>query len=577
MKLYIDIVSQGNIIWFLKRKFCIKIPKFRHGRVKVRTTAEQEEIKKVEKQKKVMEYKTGITLVFRKRKDEIWDDEILLVTEKMLLRNPDIYTLWNTRREALMKNNWTKEEYEQHLQKELTLTENCLRENPKSYSVWHHRYWVFDHLSEPNYETEVLLCGKFLNIDERNFHCWDYRNFIVKMAGVSAAEEFEFSTAKIINNFSNYSSWHYRSKILSKMFPDDKGHLSIKADKCKEELDLVMNATFTDPSDTSAWFYQRWLLESCKTSRSKIWRAYLTEIEATIVFHDHISIPSSSVCLFINGEVLDCQWISCNDQKFSKVWETKFNISLNICEDSDISLKFYDNIYPFYRFNTSWICETKVSEMEKCNEVQLREQLVNYKQLFEMERQNKWALLIGIFLMRNIDFAVFYPNILNDLELLWKIDKLRYNYYKDLRSECLIDSYLHNMWQEDNEDQRRNRADLSGLGLTTLCNENYFAFLEEINLGANNLGNSLHRLYAFRECTRLSLSSNNIKSISKFPTLHKLQVLSLRNNGISSIKEVLDLVKRHNLLKLDIRENLVCEFGVKEKIEAISSRVNVKI
>lgn len=199
------------------------------------------------------------------------------------------------------------------------------------------------------------------------------------------------------------------------------------------ELDLVMHATFTDPSDTSAWFYQRWLLESCKTSRSKIWRAHLTQIKATIVFHDHISIQSSSVCLSIDGDVLDCQWISCNEQKFSKIWETKFNLSLNICEYSDIFLKFDDTIYRFYRSNTSWICKTEVSEMEMCNEVQLREQLVNYKQLFEMEGQNKWALLTGIFLMKNIDFILFYPNILNDLELLSKIDKLRYNYYKDLR------------------------------------------------------------------------------------------------------------------------------------------------
>lgn len=91
------------------------------------------------------------------------------------------------------------------------------------------------------------------------------------------------------------------------------------------------------------------------------------------------------------------------------------------------------------------------------------------------------------------------------------------------------------------------------------------------------MGNSLHRLCAFRECKRLSLSSNDITSISKFPTLNKLQVLSLRNNEISSIEEVLDLVRRHNLLKLDIRENLVCEFEVQAKIEALSSRVNVKM
>ena len=140
-----------------------------------------------------------------------------------------------------------------------------------------------------------------------------------------------------------------------------------------------------------------------------------------------------------------------------------------------------------------------------------------------------------------------------------------------------MDYYLHNFWQEEDEEHTKNRADLSGLGLTTLRNENYFAFLEEINLGANNLANSLHRLNALHECKRLSLSSNDIKSIARFPTLPKLQVLSLRNNRISNVEEVLDLVKRHNLLKLDIRENPVCEFDVIAKIETISSRVNVQI
>lgn len=49
-------------------------------------------------------------------------------------------------------------------------------------------------------------------------HCWNYREFIVQKAGISPEEEFKFATTKILNNFSNYSSWHYRSRLLSKIF-----------------------------------------------------------------------------------------------------------------------------------------------------------------------------------------------------------------------------------------------------------------------------------------------------------------------------------------------------------------------
>lgn len=550
-----------------------------HGRVKVRTTAEQEEIKKKERAAKVAQYKIDTAIVFQKRKNKILDDELLLITKHILLNNPDIYTFWNIRREAFENNKWSEEDYKQLLENEMSLTESCLRENPKSYSVWYQRCWVMEQMPEPDWKRELSLCAKCLNLDERNFHCWDYRRFIVEKAEISNQEEFEFSTEKITKNFSNYSSWHYRSLILSKMFGTPLEEIPIIVEKYREELDLVMDATFTDPYDTSAWFYQRWLLDKCIMT-CKLWRAHVNKDAATIVIDNNISIKPVSISLFVNNKAVDVEWQLYPNEKFAKLQIAKFVDPLdNLNHDKEVFIKLQETKYQlsYSNLESAWIYKADLNlSKQNSDDEQLNEQLKEYNQLSKMEPNNKWALLTGILLMNKIDFEKFYTKILNDFTTLSKIDCLRKNYYKDLRSKFLVEYKLFEIWKEESNLEIQSRIDLSGLDLSKLHNNHYFSFFEEINFSANQLGNSLHQLSTLQRCTKLSLSNNNLTSLKRLPILNNLEVLSLRNNKLVSTNEILNLVKQYkNLKKLDLRDNLVCDEIDVIEIQNISPHLEI--
>lgn len=522
-----------------------------HGRVKVRTTAEQEAIKKKEKAEKLARYKAGMSVVFAKRKEKTYDDELLTVTECMLLQNSDIYTLWNIRREAVANNNWDEGSVKQFYQNELTLTENCLKHNPKSYWVWYQRMWVLNHSVDCDWQKELALCAKCLNLDERNFHCWNYREYVVQKAGISAEEEFQFATSKILNNFSNYSSWHYRSRLLSKMFYNsDQKYID---ETKKEELNLVMNATFTDPNDSSAWFYQRWLL-SAHESLPVLSQVLIEEGNVILLANRNVAVES--LYLKVDSKNKDVQWKCLRGARISKLWFGKFDKPLN--ETNNVQVEVEGELYPLLSFNQKWIYRKRKLK-SSYNKDQLLEQLSSYKQLVEMEPNNKWAHLTALLLMKKIDFATFYEDILANLDVLINIDSLRSNYYKDLRSKYSIEYKLYELWNTENEKDMILEIDLSGLNLTSLSSNEYLSFLVQINLGANSLSNSLHELSLLQNCRKLSLSSNQLESLNKFPTLECLEVLSLRNNRLTDLEEVLKLVMKHRLKLLDLRENPICD------------------
>lgn len=145
-----------------------------------------------------------------------------------------------------------------------------------------------------------------------------------------------------------------------------------------------------------------------------------------------------------------------------------------------------------------------------------------------------------------------------------------------LESKLLVEYKLLEIWKEESDLEIRSKIDLSGLDLTKLHNNHYFSFFEEVNLGANQLENSLNQLSTLQRCTKLSLSSNGLTSLKHFPTLYNLEVLSLRNNKLTSTKEIVNLIKRHkNLRRLDLRNNPICEEVDIDKIQNTSSHVEI--
>ena len=359
---------------------------------------------------------------------------LLSLTEKMLSVNPDPSHLWNIRREMLLyvptseaaaRKNDTEDDTATNntpttkgppsidINAELSLTAHCLQRNPKSYAAWYHRKWSLvyflthpptstsekitsttateeadipsmgtlsllpeiihkDHLNDMKtiLKSELELCAQFLQMDERNFHCWNYRRFVVAILGscgggssssgtstvhdkniaiesdmelfngswsswlnsqpnvsmgaqlsqgsmnavgiipsddvkeqnsskgahdiaksiipLSKQElediitnEWDFTTSKIQDNFSNGSAFHYRSKLLPLILEsrllsyvnDSKDSESPSSTERYNEIlslardeweSILLNAIFTEPDDQTPWWYHRFIVSWAK-------------------------------------------------------------------------------------------------------------------------------------------------------------------------------------------------------------------------------------------------------------------------------------------------------------------------
>lgn len=119
-------------------------------------------------------------------------------------------------------------------------------------------------------------------------------------------------------------------------------------------------------------------------------------------------------------------------------------------------------------------------------------------------------------------------------------------------------------------------VNLSGLDLTAIYYEQYLSAFEEVNLSDNRLNRSLNQLYALQNCTKLNLSGNGVDSLISLPTLGKLKTLSLQNNQISRVEDVVSFVSRHQIEEIDLRSNPI-DRTVVEAVEKAGHKTRVVV
>lgn len=110
---------------------------------------------------------------------------------------------------------------------------------------------------------------------------WNYRRYVLASMPLPRPDTYElaYTSKKIQVNFSNFSAWHQRSKVLPKLWASgaldetksrEEGMPPALSRRLSErlmcptvtEFDLVRNAMYTDPEDQSVWVYHRWLVGS---------------------------------------------------------------------------------------------------------------------------------------------------------------------------------------------------------------------------------------------------------------------------------------------------------------------------
>ncbi|KAJ1820415.1 Rab geranylgeranyltransferase [Coemansia sp. RSA 2675] len=241
---------------------------------------------KEQNRQRVEKYCTLNTSVMNLRAQSVFTAPALDLTKRLLELNTELHTVWNYRRTILTHlDTWQDPtERQRVLESELDFLFDIIKKNIKSYWMWNHRVWTLNSMPQADWQRELALVARLLELDARNFHGWDYRRFVVSHMDDMDVAEFAFTTEQINRDCANHSAWHNRSKLL----PGVLAKSGNMAEMLVTEQSLVLNAIYTDPDDQNAWLYHEWLvsIQTSDEDRLRMLRGKVAAIRELLELED---------------------------------------------------------------------------------------------------------------------------------------------------------------------------------------------------------------------------------------------------------------------------------------------------
>ncbi|EGT43497.1 hypothetical protein CAEBREN_12045 [Caenorhabditis brenneri] len=565
---------------------------------KVPTTEEEKAARAKEQLKRSQQFIHARDRIVAKRDKGEYDDELLSLTQAILEKNADIYTFWNIRRTTIEmridanqklqeSSQSTEEEKKMSTQKlenllsgELFLSYECIKSNPKSYSAWYQRAWILERQAAPDLAKELVLCEKALGMDCRNFHCWDHRRIVARMAKRTEEQELEFSDKLINHNFSNYSAWHYRSIALKNIHHDENtGAMRIDHTLLSSELQKVKNAFYMDAEDQSAWTYTRWLLEvgSGKEFLRPESAAPIELITAsfhgnntTLVFSRAVTIPF--LLTFVDTEDTT-RWRAFSSTSpnptSSRVWQYLSDSPLKV-----VTSKPSDEITTWTELTDQpYINKSRLETIYDVYETKpqpeyIGELLEDCQNLIKEEPDNKWPLYMRTLVLLEYQPVKSHEEIIANLKHLADcIDPKRAEMYRAILSRQKLNFSVREQFDRilgTEHDQLVVRYS----ELTSLEGVEYLAGLVGTADFQGNQLKEIHRM-VLPNVHNLTISENPIESLQPCPSLSHLKFLAIAGTQISSVAAVMPFFQ--TIPSLD--RLIFCETPLVEKTEELRAQL----